>query len=166
MPEFRRDPLSDHWVLIAPNRAHRPEQFAGDASRLPARCPFCRGHEQDTPDAVAAYRQDGSPAGQDPWQVRVIPNKYPAVENAVTPESAAGEFFERRSGFGVHEVIIESPDHVLSLNALSDDQFRLVFYAYQDRLRQLCQDQRLAYAQIFKNSGLPPVRPWNTHTAS
>jgi UDPglucose--hexose-1-phosphate uridylyltransferase len=53
----------------------------------------------------------------------------------------------------VHEVIIESPDHVISLSALSEDQVRLVLHAYQDRLRQLGTDRRLAYAQIFKNSG-------------
>lgn len=153
MSEFRRDPLSDHWVILAPNRAHRPEQFAGDAARIPTRCPFCRGHEQDTPQTVAAYRQDGLPAADGEWLVRVIPNKFPAVDNAAFAESTAGGFFERRAGFGVHEVIIESPDHVLSLCVIDDEQMRLVFHAYQDRLRHLRTNPRLAYAQIFKNSG-------------
>ena len=56
MSEFRRDPVSDHWVIVAPNRALRPEQFAPHAGgRAPRRCPFCRGHEADTPNAVAIY---------------------------------------------------------------------------------------------------------------
>lgn len=153
MPEFRRDPLSDHWVIVAPERANRPEQFAGDGAGIPSRCPFCAGHEADTPPAVAAFPADGEPAPEAAWQVRVIPNKYPAVVRTDRPVESHGEFFELRNGFGVHEVIIESPDHVLSPSALSDQQFGLVFHAYQERVQRLSQDRRLAYAQVFKNCG-------------
>jgi UDPglucose--hexose-1-phosphate uridylyltransferase len=153
MSEFRRDPLSDHWVIIAPNRAHRPEQFTGDAIRIPARCPFCKGHEADTPQTMAAYRMDRARTEDLDWQVRVIPNKFPAVETATPAPPSPHDFFEVRPGFGVHEVIVESPDHVVSLSALRDAQVHLVFHAYQDRLRHWRSDPRLAYAQIFKNSG-------------
>lgn len=153
MPEFRRDPLSDHWVIIAPDRAQRPEQFAGEGPRVPHRCPFCRGHEGDTPETVVAYREDGTAATGGDWQVRVIPNKYPAVERQATAAETGGPFFELRGGFGVHEVILEAPDHVTSLSDLTDRQVGLILFAYRERLRELSVDRRLAYAQIFKNSG-------------
>jgi UDPglucose--hexose-1-phosphate uridylyltransferase len=154
MSEFRKDPLSDHWVIIAPNRAERPEQFeVGTGMRSPGRCPFCRGHEEDTPEQTAAYSGSGKLIAQGDWQVRVIPNKYPAVENVRDELPAKRGFFETRHGIGVHEVIIECPDHVTAFSRLDAWQVALVFLAYRDRLAYWRGDPRLAYAQIFKNSG-------------
>ena len=154
MSEFRKDPISDHWVIIAPNRARRPEQFAGDSNaRIPRRCPFCRGHEGDTPPAVAAYDADGRSADSLAWQVRVVPNKYPAVAQADSRLTERSGFFETRPGVGIHEVIIEAPDHILSFSALEPSQAALVFRAYRDRLRHLRENPSIAYAQVFKNSG-------------
>jgi UDPglucose--hexose-1-phosphate uridylyltransferase len=156
MSEFRRDPLSEHWVIIAPNRAHRPEQFDLESSRqVPRRCPFCRGHEGDTPGEVASFARDRTACRDSQWQVRVIPNKYPAVagQDQDLPAPPTHPLYEQRAGIGVHEVIIESPDHVLGFTALEDDQVALVFHAYRERLRCLANDGRLAYAQVFKNSG-------------
>jgi UDPglucose--hexose-1-phosphate uridylyltransferase len=168
MSEFRKDPVSDHWVIIAPNRAHRPEQFGpGTAERASRRCPFCRGHEQDTPEAVATYmcgsvsRTPAGRLGETPprevddgaWQVRVVPNLYPAVGDDEPPAFEPAAFYETRPGLGVHEVIIEAPDHIVSFNGLRNDQAALVFRAYRDRLRHLRCDPRIAYGQLFKNCG-------------
>ena len=154
MPEFRKDPVSDHWVIIAPNRAARPEQFAAHGlARAPGRCPFCRGHEADTPGAVATYGWQGMVADDAPWQVRVIQNKYPALELIERPVTDSSGLYEVRPGFGAHEVIIEAPDHVVSFGELELPQVELVFLAYRDRLLQLQADPRIAYGQLFKNSG-------------
>ena len=154
MSEFRKDPISDHWVIIAPNRALRPEQLEpGAGQRVPSRCPFCRGHEEDTPAAVAAYDSSGRLTGDGPWQVRVVPNKYPAVSGADGACWSDQDFYETGPGTGVHEVIIEAPDHIIRFNGLAADQAGLVFRAYRDRLRDLKSNPGLAYAQIFKNCG-------------
>lgn len=154
MSEFRRDPVSDHWVIVAPNRALRPEQFAPDATgRAPRRCPFCRGHEADTPNAVATYDRAGRLSSDHPWQVRVVPNQYPALEETELSLSAGSSLYETGPGYGVHEVIVEAPDHVLSFGELDDGQAELAFLAYRDRLRALRENPRIAYGQLFKNSG-------------
>ena len=153
MSEFRKDPISDHWVIVAPNRAQRPEQFAASDERTPRRCPFCRGHEEDTPPAVAVYAPDDSSADSGAWQVRVVPNKYPAVAQVDCPANRQQDFYETRPGEGIHEVIIEAPDHIISFTGLGQNQTDLVFRAYRDRLQCLREDPRIAYAQIFKNSG-------------
>lgn len=156
MSELRRDAISDRWVIVAENRADRPDDYAGFAS--PHRCPFCKGHEDDTPHAIATYYSPGKHAPAD-WQVRVVPNKYPAVSPAGTngktrPQVNGLSYLHMaQEGTGVHEVVIESPEHVLSLSDLSLQQAGLVFVSYRDRLADLRRDPGLAYALIFKNVG-------------
>jgi UDPglucose--hexose-1-phosphate uridylyltransferase len=69
-------------------------------------CPFCRGREDRTPPETLRIGE--------PWQVRVVPNLYPA--------------FERQ------EVVIHSPDHVRSFAELDDDQVALVAEAWTRRM--------------------------------
>ncbi len=91
--ELRHDWLSDRWVIIAPQRTERPDDFVRSLDAVPpplgledpsqASCPFCRGHEKETPPPLAVYCKqpatDGSDPTHEPWQVRVVPNKFPAV---------------------------------------------------------------------------------------
>jgi UDPglucose--hexose-1-phosphate uridylyltransferase len=142
MPELRQDPLSGRWVIIAENRAARPDQFATKSEAGVEVCPFCPGHENLTPKASAVYPVDSSSAD---WRVRVVPNKYPAVEL-----NASGDRGE--AAIGVHEVIIESRAHVASLTDVSAGEAELTFLAYRDRLRFLSNDKRLSYGLVFKNA--------------
>lgn len=89
--ELRHDWLSDRWVIIAPQRTERPDDFARICDpQLPlsykedttqATCPFCRGHETETPPPLAVYTLGNGhdSAANEPWHVRVVPNKFPAV---------------------------------------------------------------------------------------
>lgn len=74
---IRRHPITGERILFAPGRVERPVQDEAQ------RCPFCPGHESDTPPELARSGE--------PWRVRVFPNKYPPAEGA--------------------EVIVESPEH-------------------------------------------------------
>ncbi len=152
MSELRRDPLSDRWVIIAPHRSARPQEWTSVAVAATAPCPFCVGHEEQTPPPIATYPPTAGPAD---WQLRVVPNKFPAVagDEATAgghPLDAAGG--EARPATGAHEVIIESPRHVVSFAELSEDEARLALRAYRDRLLALEQRRGLAYALIFKNA--------------
>jgi UDPglucose--hexose-1-phosphate uridylyltransferase len=74
-----RHSLAGEPILFAPQRGERPRAFSDDAAL--DTCPFCPGHEHETPPELARIG--------DPWRVRVFPNKYPAVEGAeVIVESA------------------------------------------------------------------------------
>lgn len=158
MPDFRREPLSGRWVIIAEDRAGRPSEFSTRPARCAlTHCPFCAGNEQATPSAVAVYPAEAGPGGS--WQVRVIPNKYPSAtlskRVSIVPESShsdgADALFVERPAVGVHEVIIESPRHVASFTELTDDQARWTFRAYRDRLQALRADDRIEYGLVFKN---------------
>jgi UDPglucose--hexose-1-phosphate uridylyltransferase len=138
MSEFRQDPLSRRWVIIGGERGERPNEFVEAATRASGlMCPFCAGHEEETPPAIATFGANGKAK----WLVRVVPNKFPAV----TPDQPLG--------FGRHEVIIESPRHVASLSELNDAEVEAVFAVYRDRLVQLKAEQQFEYVQIFKNAG-------------
>jgi UDPglucose--hexose-1-phosphate uridylyltransferase len=155
MPEYRQDPLSRRWVIIGSDRAGRPNEFVEATTRHTAQpCPFCAGHETETPPAIATY--DAGLGG--PWSVRVVPNKFPAVLAEEVPPFP-GAALESQSeghplpGFGKHEVIIETPRHVASFSELTPAEATLVLRAYRDRLRILKADGRFRYVQIFKNVG-------------
>jgi UDPglucose--hexose-1-phosphate uridylyltransferase len=79
--EMRHDWLADRWVIIAPQRTERPQDFVQRASTIldSTSCPFCFGHEESTPEAVACYRSRRSDLSR--WDVRVVPNKFPAVNS-------------------------------------------------------------------------------------
>ena len=81
-----------------------------------------------------------------------MPNKYPALEGDAAAASGDG-LFESQSGWGVHEVIVESPRHLTSSAQLADAQLADVLLAYRERMRALKRDPRLRYAMVFKNVG-------------
>jgi UDPglucose--hexose-1-phosphate uridylyltransferase len=159
-PEFRRDPVTGRWVVIAPERSRRPIGLEGAEPRHRANgerqpCPFCPGQEHETTDEVLAIRAPGSKPDGPGWRLRVVPNKFPAVRPLADGREPHkdGVLFDRFPGFGRHEVVIETPDHLASPTRLPDDQFRDVLLAYRDRLLALAADRYLHYATVFKNVG-------------
>lgn len=132
--EYRKDPIVDRWVIIAPDRAARPNEFEPPPpARSSKECPFCEGNEFLTPHEIAAYRTSGSHAEEPGWRVRVIPNKYPAID--------------------VHEVIIESPRHLVSTTELSEAELVEVLSIYRDRLQAVQKQPDVRFAMVFKNVG-------------
>ncbi|MCU0720264.1 MAG: DUF4931 domain-containing protein [Pirellula sp.] len=204
MQETRYDWLEDRWVLFAPNREQRPNEYVckenAPVSKL-ATCPFCSGFEQSTPppsltlplsdlESTTILRRDevsqNIARARSKWKVRVVPNKYPAVQtHAATDHSqlamlsrgsdsfsyapehqlldgtrgesdvmiASPELFRKEIPNGVHEVIIESPEHDHSLSGLSVSHVELVFQAYKMRLQHFRSKQDIVHAIIFKNYG-------------
>ena len=156
MPELRKDPIVGRWVIIAEDRANRPHDF--EHAPIPARhkdrfCPFCEGNEHATPDEIAAYRGHQSQSNGQGWRVRVVANKFPALHIEGDPHEHRDGMYDAMQGVGAHEVIIESPQHLISTSDLSDEQLCEVLWVYRDRLQDLKNDSRLVYGMIFKNVG-------------
>lgn len=154
MPDLRKDPIVGRWVIIASARAKRPHDFDTSPVRQKGRfCPFCEGNEHATPDEILAYRKPGSTPNREGWRVRVIPNKFPALEIEGELNKRGEGIYDTMRGVGAHEVIIESPDHLVSTSELSEEQLREVLWVYRDRLVDLKKDPRFVYGMIFKNVG-------------
>ena len=154
MSEFRKDALSGQWVIVAPERASRPTDFPVERRRKGRGfCPFCEGNEEKTPPELFALRDNGSAADRPGWRVRVVPNRFPALNPQAPLEEHSGPFATSMSGFGFHEVIIDTPRHVQSLSELQPAGVRDLLGVYRKRLNALRSDGRVAYAMLFKNAG-------------
>ena len=155
MPELRKDPLTERWVIVAPERADRPHAFlkprdeGGEAS-----CPFCPGNEGATTTELHAVREPGSQRNGPGWSLRVVPNRFPALRIELAPQRTSEGMFDRVGGTGAHEVIIESPDHKATLAKMSSEQVANVLGAWQARMADLSRDPRLLAAQVFRNFGV------------
>ncbi|MDX2478923.1 MAG: galactose-1-phosphate uridylyltransferase [Desulfuromusa sp.] len=155
MSEFRWDPLKNNWAIIAQGQSRRPQDFLQQREVVEiASCPFCNGHEGKTPPEVYAHRPDGSAPNKPGWQVRAIPNKFPALRVEGELDSQAEGLYDRMNGVGAHEVIIETPEHDKGLSDLSVEQIVEVFKAYRARMLDLRNDSRFRYIFIFKNHGV------------
>lgn len=154
MPELRKDPITGGWVIIATDRSRRPSDFLRNPVTIQGGrpCPFCPGNEDRTPPEVLAYR-NGSQPNSAGWNLRVVPNKFPAlrVEGELDREGAG--IYDKMNGIGAHEVVIESPDHHLSLADLPEKRIEELFWAFRDRVLDLKKDRRLRYILLFKNHG-------------
>jgi UDPglucose--hexose-1-phosphate uridylyltransferase len=158
MPELRLDRTTMDWVVFAPSRARRPDEFrqaprpAVEPSDA-ASCPFCPGNESRTPAEVYAIRDAKGTVPSD-WKVRVIPNKFPALRIEESPVRVSdGSLFRRMGGCGAHEVIIESPDHHTTLLEQPVEHVELVLRAFRARYLDLMRDSRFQAIVLFKNQG-------------
>jgi len=157
MSQLRKDPICGRWVIIAGERSKRPDDFrqpGGErAAETPGFCPFCPGNETKTPPEVFALRPGSSPADSPGWQVRVVPNKFPALSRGAPAPRTGEGLFVRMDGVGVHEVVIETPDHGREMSDLSLDQLKDVLRIYRERIRSIEREKQYRYIQVFKNKG-------------
>lgn len=149
MSELRQNPITKQWVLIAPSRSKRPEEYTNQVSvmrgevELDSTCVFCPGNEAENTDVFKIPENDN-------WQIRIIPNKYEAVSKAVI--YSRQDFYNRLSGTGVHEVIITRKHNepvALQSIALVEE----VLTAILRRMRELKEDKTILYTQVFHNHG-------------
>ncbi|MFQ5795636.1 MAG: galactose-1-phosphate uridylyltransferase [Candidatus Bipolaricaulia bacterium] len=156
MPELRRDPITDWWVIIAKERSKRPSDFASHEEHHlneAESCAFCEGHGGMTPKEIYAIREDGSKPNTPGWQVRVVPNKYPALIIEGDMNRTGIGILDMMNGVGAHEVIIETPCHNCDLTDLSIDHIVKVLKTYSVRIKDLHEDDRFRYVLVFRNYG-------------
>jgi UDPglucose--hexose-1-phosphate uridylyltransferase len=154
MPELRHDPIQKRWVIIASERGRRPDDFPKQPE-FPngGFCPFCEGNENKTPPEILSVRNNGTQPNQPGWQVRVVPNKFPALRIEGNLERKGFGVHDRMNGIGAHEVIIETPKHDLTLSEMSVDQIAGVIWSCRERIVDLARDRRFKYILVFKNHG-------------
>lgn len=154
MPELRKDPIVGRWVIIASERAKRPIMPKPEPQPLGGElCPFCEGQEHNTPFEILAYRDRGSRPNERGWRVRVVPNKFPALQIEGELNKRGDGMYDKMNGVGAHEVIIECPFHEVSIARFTEEHLREVLWVYRDRLVDLKKDRRLVYGMLFKNVG-------------
>lgn len=154
MPELRQNLATKEWVIIASERARRPNAYAEQRDHLPTEgraaydpnCPFCPGNEEH--DLEVERR----PA-HGPWQTRIVQNKYPALAvDGLLVRNFEG--VQRQiTGIGYHEIVVEHPHHNSTLALMSAEEIRLVLETFQQRGAQISSDPRVEQIVYFKNHG-------------
>ncbi|MFH1347310.1 MAG: galactose-1-phosphate uridylyltransferase [Candidatus Margulisiibacteriota bacterium] len=159
MPELRKDPISERWVVISTERGKRPTDFKmpsvaeESAGSGGAKCPFCNGNEAKTPPEIKAWRKPGTMPNTPGWDIRVVQNKFPALTLEGDINRTGMGVFDMMSGIGAHEVIVETPNHETNIPDMSDEHVEKVLWAYKQRIVDLSSDKRFRYVLIFKNYG-------------
>jgi UDPglucose--hexose-1-phosphate uridylyltransferase len=149
---LRLDQLTGRWVVVTAARGQRPNAFlerTAPAVRGTESCPFCPGHEADTPGAISSYDDSNGD-----WKVRVIPNLYPAFtgHDAMAVNNLGPVYMEAPAS-GSHEVLIFSPEHKDGWADLEVDHVDLVMRALQERVETHAEHPDLRYSQIIVNFG-------------
>jgi UDPglucose--hexose-1-phosphate uridylyltransferase len=153
MPELRHNVLTREWVIIATERAKRPQEFAKkskDKKAIPSyvdSCPFCPGNEKMTPPETYVVPDANG------WRVRVTPNKFAAVSYQGELERSIHGIRRTVTGVGIHEVIVETPDHSKTTALLEDCQVESIIQTYIHRFMYASADRRVAQVTLFKNHG-------------
>ncbi|XP_057824732.2 ADP-glucose phosphorylase isoform X2 [Cryptomeria japonica] len=150
--ELRHDSILNKWVIISPARGKRPSDFkstVNTSNQSAGPCPFCLHHEHECAPEIFRIPENVSE-----WKVRVIKNLYPAVsmENR-EKEPHIDSCADTLPGFGSHDVIIETPDHAMTLAIMPDLNIFDVLCAYRTRIQQLAGNLHIKYIQVFKNHG-------------
>jgi UDPglucose--hexose-1-phosphate uridylyltransferase len=154
MPQLRKDPVIGRWVIIATERAKRPQDFATAQEWPPeGKCPFCEGHEQQTPPEVFALRKPGTQANSRGWDVRVVSSIAPLLHIEGELGRRGQGLYDLMNGVGAHEIIVETPQHIANIADLEVGQISKVISSYVERIVALSHDERFKYALIFKNYG-------------
>jgi len=148
MSEIRYSKFDNQYVIIAPERFHKPLNKDCSYSKEDIICcPFCAGREEKTTKEIFSIKENGR------WLTRVVPNLYTALNLETKFESKRERFFESFGGFGMHEVIVDTPKHI-SIFEFSEKKYFYLLKTIRARVEDLKKDSRIKYLSIFKNHGL------------
>jgi UDPglucose--hexose-1-phosphate uridylyltransferase len=155
MPELRKDPIIGRWVIIATERARRPDHFAGQLKEREKEkaCPFCEGKEANTPPEIYALRPRNPNPNGPGWDLRVVPSISPFLKIEGDLDRRGNGVYDVMNGLGAHEIIIETNEHIANMADLSEEQITRVLNCYSERIVDLERDSRLKYVLVFKNYG-------------
>ncbi len=154
MSELRQNIVYKEWVIIAKERAKRPHDFIDNSPKLESdktydeNCPFCPGNEEKFPHIEVDRIEKNSK-----WILKSVFNKYPALSKDTSFEWFEKDIFRVITGYGIHEVIIESPIHNTTIALMSPKEISSVLLFYKKREREISKNKNIEYVIIFRNHG-------------
>lgn len=156
MGEIRQNKITKKWVIFAPGRGERPYGFQKETrdckkgSIYDERCPFCPGNEGMLPSITTELVM----SGESRWQIRVVPNRYPALEPDKKKTQKIEGIYLTMGNYGFHEVIIESPCHNTDIIDMSIEEIELIIGSYCRRYLELIVKDEIKMILIFRNHGV------------
>ncbi|MDY6940738.1 MAG: galactose-1-phosphate uridylyltransferase [Cyanobacteriota bacterium] len=153
--QIRLNKATREWVIYAPSRRKRPQDFQQRSQEKPAlvnrvaSCPFCEGGDRSS-ESILLELLD--PDGKH-WQTRTILNKFPALTPHDSTERSEAGIYMAMSGCGQHEVVVESPDHHQTIATMPLAEVEILIETYHQRYLALMEDPNNMMAIIFRNHG-------------
>jgi UDPglucose--hexose-1-phosphate uridylyltransferase len=154
VPEIRQNIATREWVIIATERAKRPEQFVREPrERISDRpphdpsCPFCPGNEELDLERLRIPEQGD-------WQTRVVGNRYPALQDRGALQPNFSSLGNTLAGIGYHDVVVESRLHNTCPALETIEEIELTLRAKRARGQMLHNDPRINQVIYFKNHGI------------
>lgn len=144
MSELRLDPVTRRWIVTG-KREVMPDVL--DSGAL---CPFCPGNEQFTPQPTCEVR-DSTGA----WVVRSFHDRAPLFRIEGGFDRSGEGIFDRMNTVGAHEIIVETPQHGVTLSRLPLEQITKVIEVCRDRILDLKRDHRFRYVSLFRDQHPP-----------
>lgn len=142
--ELRKDPITRSWVVVGHSES-------AEIPREP--CPLCPGNEDGT-RTILQFPSQGN------WQVRVLPHFKPLYRIEGEPGRSAEGIYDRMSGVGAHEIVIDTPKHDQKMTGETPEHVAQVLDAYARRIADLKRDPRFKYITVFKNEGANSGQEW------
>lgn len=151
MPQLRQNLITGDWVVIAPERAKRPQEFVvADTLRyeVRARCTFCLDGPVYKKENIKEFETK---------EIYVVPNKFPAFledPSMCSPRTykLEGGFYRARPSTGGHDVIIVK-DHDRQLFDLTARQWAEMFLVAKRRYRYFRRQCKHDYSMLIYNQG-------------
>jgi len=103
-----------------------------------------------TPPETLSYRDKENQK----WRVRVISNQFPALSpEGNTARKLNDDFFISMDGMGIHEVVIETPEHNKALALQEKSGVVDILHAYRERYNAMIRVPFVKLVIIYKNYG-------------
>ncbi len=149
MPEIRKDPVIGRWIITSTDDSIDPKEYSYDKAEIKSseKCPFCGKNSDMIENEILRRNYDGK------WAVRFVENKFPALIENIKMDRYADGIYDKMTGHGMHEVIIDSHDHNTPFHEITPEEMEIVIAGMVERHRMLKKDRDLRYVLFFKNYG-------------
>ena len=149
MPEIRKDPVTGRWIITTIEESITPDKYSYEKATIKSseNCPFCEKNSDMIEKEILRRNQDGR------WAVRFVNNKFPALIEDIEVDRYADGIYDKMTGHGIHEVIIDSHEHSIPFHEIKVEEMEIVIAGLIERHRMLKKDRELRYVLFFKNYG-------------
>ncbi len=155
MAELRQNMATKEWVIIATERAKRPDAYIEKHKPVitetqlfyDPNCPFCPGNEETDLEIERV------PAHNGVWQTRVVGNKFPALSQEGIVTRTFDGVHRSITGVGYHEVVVEHPRHNTTLALMKPEEIKVFLQTLYWRGWNIQKDDRIEQVIYFKNHG-------------
>lgn len=157
MNELRRNPMSGRWTIIE----HRDKidyktllsRKRKNQKNQIANCPYCEKNVSKLNPEIYETQSGNSQNGGPVWPVQIIPDTDPVLKPRGTMDDRGYGIYDVLNGIGVHEILIEHPEHSTNYPDFSVEHMKHLIEIKQKRILDIKKDVRFRYVLILKTYG-------------